>query len=147
MKATLCAILLLALPSSLLAQADPADEATAVFDSFLTSLTNVDLDAVVDLFWEDALFWGTGSQSLVESPAGVRQYFSAISDQEPGQTIASALDYSVKVMSESMVLVSGMWEVTPAGNSTGTPLRVSMVLSLRDGQWKILQFHNSNVPG
>jgi len=36
--------------------------------------------------------------------------------------------------------------VVPSGQSEGTPLRVSMVLALRNGTWKIIQFHNSAVP-
>lgn len=147
MKSKIVAIvLLIALPLSSVTQANPAEEATAVFEHFLTLLTNSDVEGVVALFSDDALFWGTGSQTLVEDTAGIRQYFSSLSARPPGQNIARALDYSVSVLSESLVLVSGMWEVDPAGETNNIPLRVSMVLSLRNGQWKIVQFHNSRVP-
>ncbi len=137
---------LVALSFSSTAKSQPSDAATEVFQSFLTSFTHSDVEGIVGLFSEDAIFWGTGSQTLVEDTAGIRQYFSGLGARPPGQRVASALDYSVRVLSETNVLVSGMWQVVPAGQTSGTPLRVSMALSLRDGQWKIVQFHNSRVP-
>jgi hypothetical protein len=35
----------------------------------------------------------------------------------------------------------------PQGQNSGTSLRISMALSLQDGVWKIVQFHNSAMPG
>ena len=139
-------LLLLAFPFSVAAQTSPTEDATAVFDRFLSSLANSDIEGVINLFTEDALFWGTGSQTLVEETSGIREYFSNLSSQPAGQTIARALNYSAIELSEHSVLVSGMWEVIPAGQNTATPLRISMVLILRDNEWKIIQFHNSNVP-
>ena len=137
---------LIALTFSSVAQSQPADEAAAVFQHFLASFTNSDADSIVELFSEDAMFWGTGSQTLVKDTAGIRQYFSELGRRPPGQRIASALEYSVLELSANDVLVSGMWQVMPAGQTSGTPLRVSMALSLRNGEWKIVQFHNSRVP-
>lgn len=127
-------------------QPDPAAAAADVFGQFLAAFTRSDAPAVVALFAEDALFWGTGSKTLVEDTAGIRQYFSNLEGGTPGRNIASALDYSVQVLSGTDVLVSGMWQIQFNGNPEGTPLRVSMAVSLRDGQWKIVQFHNSRVP-
>ena len=110
-------------------------------------MTNTDIETVISLFSEDALFWGTGSQSLVTVPAGVRQYFVPVGRNEPGVNIARARNYSAKVITDELVLISGMWEVVRQGQNEGTPLRVSMAVALRNGEWKIIQFHNSAVPG
>jgi len=134
------------LPVSVHAQSAPAEQATAVFEKFLASFTNADSEGVLDLFAEDALFWGTGSQTLVTEPAGIRQYFSRLNTQTPGETIASARDYSVRVLGDDLVLVSGMWQIATADNAQGTPLRVSMAVARRQGHWQIVQFHNSRVP-
>jgi hypothetical protein len=149
LKSKICAVfLLIVLPfSSALAQSDAADDASDVFESFLTSFTNGDFDGVVGLFSEDAMFWGTGSPTLVEVNSGIQQYFARLNTQGSDELIARAIDYSALVLSESSVLVSGMWEIIPTGETEGTPLRVSMALALRNGQWKIVQFHNSAVPG
>lgn len=147
MKKTLVLITLLTcLSGSAFSQSNPEAEASAVFETFLVAMTNTDMDTVTSLFTEDALFWGTGSQSLVTTPAGVAAYFEPVGRNEPGATIARARDYSVKVISDELVLISGMWEVVPRGQNSGTPLRVSMAIALRDGQWKVIQFHNSAVP-
>ena len=36
-------------------------QAEDVFHSFLSAFTNSDVDGIVNLFSEDAIFWGTGS--------------------------------------------------------------------------------------
>ena len=122
-------------------------QAVDVFHEFLSVFTNSDVDGIVNLFSEDAIFWGTGSMELVEETAGIRLYFSGLSKRAPGQTLARALNFSIMELSSDSVLISGMWEVVPQGQKTGTPLRISMALSLQDGIWKIVQFHNSAMPG
>jgi len=137
---------MLACPISLSAQTDPAAAAAAVFEQFLSSFTNADSAGVVALFAEDAKFWGTSSKALVEQTSGIEQYFSNLANTPPGQTIARAVDYSVLVVADNLAVVSGVWEVIPAGTTTPVPLRVSLAVALRNGQWKIVQFHNSRVP-
>ena len=139
-------LLLLGFAGDSYGQSEAENEAIFVFQHFLSSFTNSDVDSIVDLFSEDAIFWGTGSKILVEDTAGIREYFSAMSGRPPGQRVASAREYSALVLSENSVLFSGMWQVIPAGQASGTPLRLSMALGLRNGQWKIVQFHNSRVP-
>ena len=122
-------------------------QAEDVFQRFLQAFTNSDVDGIVNLFSEDAIFWGTGSAELVEDTAGIRLYFSGLSKRPPGQALARAQNFSTMELSSDSVLISGMWEVVPQGKNTGTSLRISMALSLQDGVWKIVQFHNSAMPG
>jgi hypothetical protein len=143
---TFFTLLLLGFAGDSYGQSEAEDEAIFVFQHFLSSFTNSDVDSIVDLFSEDAIFWGTGSKILVEDTAGIREYFSAMSGRPPGQRVASSREYSALVLPENSVLFSGMWQVIPAGQASGTPLRLSMALGLRNGQWKIVQFHNSRVP-
>lgn len=127
-------------------QSGPEARAAAVFDTFLDAMTNTDIATVTSLFREDALFFGTGSQDLVTDPAGVLAYFEPVGRNEPGRTIARARHYETRALSDDLVMISGLWEVVPRGQSEGTPLRVSMLLANRDGRWQIIQFHNSRVP-
>ncbi len=122
-------------------------QAEDVFHRFLSAFTNSDVDGIVNLFSEDAIFWGTGSAELVEDTAGIRLYFSGLRKPPFGQELARAQNFSIMELSSDSVLISGIWEVVPQGQKTGTPLRISMALSLRDGIWKIVQFHNSAMPG
>jgi len=121
-------------------------QAVDVFQKFLSAFTNSDVDGIVNLFSEDAIFWGTGSMELVGETAGIRLYFSGLSKRPPGQALARALNFSIMELSSDSVLISGIWEVVPQGQKTGTPLRISMALSLQGGIWKIVQFHNSAMP-
>ena len=139
-------MLTLSFPCASFGQTDPAAQAAAVFERFLTAMTNTDIATVTGLFAGDALFFGTGSKTLVTDPAGVLAYFEPVGRNEPGANIARARDYQVKVVSDDLVLVSGMWEVVRRGSESGTPLRVSMALARRNGEWQIIQFHNSAVP-
>lgn len=138
--------LALSISTSLMAQSDAETDAAAVFDTFLVAMTNADIDTVTSLFAKDALFWGTGSQALVTSPEGVLAYFTPVGRNEPGATVARAREYETRALTDGLVMISGMWEVVPRGQDTGTPLRVSMLLQRRGGGWQIIQFHNSRVP-
>ena len=121
----------------------PAED---VFQRFLSAFTNSDVDGIVNLFSEDAIFWGTGSAELVEDTVGIRLYFSGLSNRPPGEALARAQNFSIMELSSDSVLISGIWQVVLQGQNTGTSLRISMALSLRDGIWKIVQFHNSAMP-
>jgi hypothetical protein len=149
LSTTFFALFVIAFAGSSIAQSQetrnpPAED---VFQRFLSAFTNSDVDGIVNLFSEDAIFWGTGSAELVEDTAGIRLYFSGLSKRPPGQALARAQNFSIMELSNDRVLISGMWEVVPQGQNTGTSLRISMALSLRDGIWKIVQFHNSAMPG
>jgi len=146
MKRTLATLFISLVLSAPAYTQDGAGEAAAVFERFLVAMTNADIDTVTSLFAEDALFWGTGSQSLVTTPAGVLAYFTPVGRNEPGATLARARNYETRVLSDNLVMISGMWEVVPRGQDSGTPLRVSMLLENRDDQWLVIQFHNSRVP-
>ena len=149
LSTTFFALFVIAFAGSSIAQGEedrnPLSE--DVFHRFLSAFTNSDVDGIINLFSEDAIFWGTGSAELVEDTAGIRLYFSGLSKRPPGQALARALNFSIMELSSDSVLISGKWEVVPQGQKTGTPLRISMALSLQGGIWKIVQFHNSAMPG
>tara|TARA_Y100000385_G_C12785245_1_gene505219 strand:+ start:129 stop:578 length:450 start_codon:yes stop_codon:yes gene_type:complete len=143
---TFFTMLLIGLATGAQGKEDRNPQAVDVFHKFLSAFTNSDVGSIVNLFSEDAIFWGTGSEELVEDMEGIRTYFSALSDRPPGERQARAQDFSVLELSSDNVLVSGLWEVVPRGQNTSTSLRVSMAISLQDGIWKIVQFHNSAMP-
>ena len=142
-------LLIIAFAGTSITQSEEArnPQAEDVFHRFLSAFTNSDVDGIVNLFSEDAIFWGTGSAELVEDTAGIRLYFSGLRKPPFGQELARAQNFSIMELSSDSVLISGIWEVVPQGQNTGTPLRISMALSLQDGIWKIVQFHNSAMPG
>ena len=121
----------------------------AVFDRFLTAFSAADVDAVVGVFWPDALFWGTTMPNLATTPEAVREYFNrAIGSRKPNELKATPLKTSALVVSDSAVLISGLWQVERIvdGKPTITTPRISIVVTKRGNSWRIAQFHNSVRP-
>jgi len=127
-------------------QPEEKRDAATVFQEFLFAYNNSDAEGIVNLFSEDAIFWGTGSKTLGENTEEILQYFSQISQRPVGQRFASTKDLSILELSKDSILVSGVWQVAIEGQANATFFRVSMAISLRDGLWKIVQFHNSRMP-
>ena len=147
LRCVLLAIVLALTP--VLAYAGPKEEAQAVFDRFLTSFTAADVDGVVSVFWPDALFWGTTKPDLVTTPEAVRGYFkAALGSRQPNEVKATAVTTSALTVSDSVVLISGLWQAESVvdGKPTIRPLRVSVAVTKRGDAWRIAQFHNSLRP-
>lgn len=118
--------------------ADAEEGAKLVFENFFKSFTTANPELMVSLFAEDALFWGTGSKSLVKSIDGIETYFSGLSSRTPRPgTIPS--DLTIIELGEDHAMVSGTWAGEPL-------LRLSALVEKRNGEWKIIQFHNSSMP-
>lgn len=126
--------------------ARPEAEAQAVFDRFLARFTDADVEAVLDCFWHDALFWGTTMTALATEASGVRGYFNGLSAHAPQARIATWISGAVLALSEEAVLVSGEWQILSRADGTIRPLRVSAAVTRRGGVWKMAQFHNSARP-
>jgi hypothetical protein len=143
-------LLALTLPVAATAQNSSRDAAVqaagVVYDAFFNAMTNVEMDKVVSLFTDDALFWGTNTTTLATDLEGVAAYFSPLRRNQPGQNIFRPIDFSVVELNQETLLLSGRWEAGPAASETFTPMRISLVLVQRDGLWKIAQFHNSMLP-
>jgi len=143
-------LLALTLPVAAMAQGNTREDAVQtagiVYETFFDAMTNVEMDKVVGLFTDDALFWGTNTRTLATDLAGVNTYFAALRGNQPGQNIFRPIDYSVVELNPETLLLSGRWEAGPAASETFTGMRISMVLVQRDGLWKIAQFHNSMLP-
>lgn len=143
----LCFVLLvLAMPGSALA--GPREEAEAVFQRFLTAFTAAQVDGILDLFWPDALFFGTGMAELGTTPSAIASYFEPMRRRRPDERQATAIRLTSLEVSDSVALVSGLWQAASVvnGQPRATPLRVSLAVTRRGDQWRIAQFHNSARP-
>ena len=131
-----------------LAQAGPAEDAQAAFAQFFPAFASHNQAAVAAMFAPAAQFYGTLSPALVTEPQGVLQYFSNALDR-PEKIEAVPLTLTATALTDSIVLLAGSWRVdrTRDGQlAQGGPLRMTAVMHKRDGQWTIVQFHNSQRP-
>ena len=141
-------VLFAALAWSPLLQAGPKEEAQASFDNFFPAFVAGNYDQVAGFFAPDALFYGTLSRELVITPEGVHQYFKAALSS-PAPVKATPLGSSALALSDSVVLISGSWQVErviEGKTIIGGPYRISVVMSKRGDRWMIAQFHNSPRP-
>ncbi|OQW52875.1 MAG: hypothetical protein A4S14_16385 [Proteobacteria bacterium SG_bin9] len=122
-------------------------EAARVLDKWTKAFCASDVDGIVGLYSEDAIFVGTGSTTVVTEPGGVRAYFeNALLNNRPrGATLAS---YETTVLSDTAVAVSGLDAVS--GVRDGVPFsnsgRITFVIAKRGVEWKIVHFHRSAMP-
>lgn len=106
-----------------------------------------DVDAMISLYSEEAVFWGTTLNQLVHGLKGIRAYFDAVFHQYPGlhtevkQVAAQAMgDTATTAGSVEIVnIVDGVQQ--SAGKA-----RFSFTYRRTDGQWKIMQHHSSLMP-
>jgi uncharacterized protein (TIGR02246 family) len=125
---------------------NPADDAMQVIQKWAAAFSQSNVDAIVSLYAPDALFFGTGSKTLVSTPEQIRSYFSGLQKDKPRG--AQLLEHSVRVVSDDVVIVTGMDRVsgTKDGSVYHAQGRVSFVLEKRGSTWQIVHFHRSAVP-
>jgi uncharacterized protein (TIGR02246 family) len=125
----------------------PANDAMAVVQRWATAFDQSNVDAIVNLYAPDASFFGTGSKALVTTPEQIRSYFEAALQRDKPRG-AQLLEHSVKVLSDSVVVVTGLDRVsgTKEGKEYHSDGRVSFVIEKRGADWQIVHFHRSAVP-
>lgn len=127
--------------------AGPKEEALQVLEKWTKAFTDSDVDGTVKLYAPDALFLGTGSKTVVTKPEEIRKYFerALLSNRPRGAKVG---DHSVMVLSDTVVVVTGLDTVT--GVRDGTPFsangRVTFVVAKRGSDWQIVHFHRSAMP-
>jgi len=124
-----------------------ADDALQVVQRWATAFDQSNVDAIVSLYAPDALFFGTGSKTLVSAPEQIRSYFEAALQKDKPRG-AKLLEHSVRVVSDNVVIVTGLDRVsgTKDGNVYTADGRVTFVLEKRGAAWQIVHFHRSAVP-
>lgn len=129
------------------AVAGPKEEALQIVEKWTKAFTESDVDGIVKLYAPDALFFGTGSKTLVTKPEEIRKYFeqALLSNRPRSATVG---DHSVMILSDTAVVVTGLDTVT--GVRDGKPFsangRVTFVVAKRGSGWQIVHFHRSAMP-
>ena len=146
MRVWLCAVALTGALASP-AIAGPEEEALQIVQKWAAAFNASDVDAIVALYAPDAMFLGTGSQTVVRSAGEIRQYFerALLTDRPRGAVLQS---HSIIALSEGTVVIAGLDTTTAVrdGKTITSPGRVTFVLARRGTDWKIVHFHRSAVP-
>lgn len=126
---------------------DTIKAAASVLDHWTKAFCASDVDGIVRLYADDAIFVGTGSKTVVNDTAGIRKYFedALLSNRPRGAALASC---ETMPLSDTAVVFSGLDAVS--GVRDGVPFsnggRFTFVVAKRGADWKIVHFHRSAIP-
>ncbi len=114
---------------------------------WVAAVNRCDVNAVMQLFAADTIFYGTSTKTLITSSDGIRQYFEQAFAQL--QPLAMSIDNKkmLSVSDDAMLLAcSDKWSVTLDGKQQVMFGRLVLTAAIRQGQWKIVSFHRSAMP-
>jgi uncharacterized protein (TIGR02246 family) len=145
MKLVTYGITALFMSLSLAAFAGPAEEANAVIDKWAASYSANDVEAIVKLYTPDAVFLGTTSPIIADTPETRRAYFARL----PGTGNKSAIaERRTIVISDTAVVGTGFYNfiIMRDGKANENANRFTMLLVKRDNEWLIAHHHSSSRP-
>ena len=121
--------------------------ALAVVSQWFDAFAENDVERIIDLFAEDALFFGTGSKALAQGKLAIRLYFEwALLTHRLRDSVSGLL--STLTLSEDAVVVTGL-------DRLSSPLptlpfkaegRLTFVVAKRCETWQIVHLHRSALP-
>jgi uncharacterized protein (TIGR02246 family) len=141
----LASVLVCAAALSPPAQADVQGDVEATTQKWISAFNRKDTDAIVALYAPDAVFHGTSSPVLRDSPALVREYFKGLSNL--GNSTMATAEHRVQLLGQ-VAINSGFYTRTSveAGKTMENKARFTFVYALRDGRWLIVAHHSSALP-
>jgi len=100
---------------------------------------------IVALYAKDAVFFGTSSPVLRDTPELVKDYFKTLPDL--GDSTITVGDHRVQVFGD-VAVNTGFYtrSSTQNGKLVQNPARFTFVYQLRQGKWMIVEHHSSAVP-
>ena len=127
---------------------DPAvqSQVGAAAQSWVAALNECSAEKLSALYLPDAVLWGTVSQAIISTPAGIRQYFDRACGATPPFK-ASLGEQLVRVHGDTAVN-SGTYSFarTVDGQLRAAAARYSFTYRKVSGAWLITDHHSSLLP-
>lgn len=127
------------------ARADERSDVEAATQRWITAFNAKDQAGIAALYAPDAVFQGTSSGVIRDTPALVKEYFKSLVSL--GDQRMATGDHRVQIYGD-IAINSGYY--TRSGTQDGKPVearaRFSFVYARRNGQWLIVNHHSSSVP-
>lgn len=143
---TLFALLLATLAFAAQLQASPESEIKAATQAWGDAFNSRQLENILSQYAPHAVFWGTGSQTLRDDPAEVRDYFKSTPDR-PNVRVAIG-EHRVRAFGD-IGISTGFYTFSNSENGKATikPARFSFVFQKQsNGEWKLVDHHSSTIP-
>ena len=132
------------------ASADDKADVIAVTEMWKNKLAEAcasEPTAILPLYAEDGVLWGTLSQKIRSDRAGMQDYFVAACKALPKLTVEFT-DQLIRVYGGDTAINSGSYTLTyeKDGQMVKLPARYSFTLVKRDDRWIIVDHHSSTLP-
>lgn len=127
------------------ALAGPPEDVTAATRAWAAAYDSRDPQRILALYAPDAVFWGTSSPILRDTPALIADYFKSAPSQPNARVVLG--DFKVRVWGDTAA-ATGSYTFTDTrdGQTTSRPARFSFLYRLTGGRWLIVDHHSSSVP-
>ncbi len=127
-----------------LAFAGPSEEGNAAIDRWSAAYTSNDVEAVVGSYWPNAILLGTNNAVMSVGADAIRKYFTDLKLQGSGNKNVIQERRTI-VVDDNAVVITGFYEFIrmKEGKPVPAPSRFTMLVTKRDGQWRIAHHHSS----
>ena len=121
------------------------DDVPAATRAWAEAYNSRDAQKILALYAPDAVFWGTSSPTLRDTPALIGDYFKN-SPSQPNARVELE-EFKVRVWGDTAAS-TGSYTFTDLrdGQAVRRPARFSFVFHKQDGRWMIVDHHSSSVP-
>jgi uncharacterized protein (TIGR02246 family) len=125
--------------------AGPPDDVAAATRAWVEAYNSRDPRKIGELYAPDAVFWGTSSPTLRDTPALIADYFKS-SPSQPNARVELG-EFKVRVWGDTAASTgSYTFTDTRDGQAVRRPARFSFVYRLVNGRWTIVDHHSSSAP-
>jgi len=126
-------------------RADAVSDVKAATAKWVDAFNRKSATDIVALYAKDAVFFGTSSPVLRDSPELVQDYFKSLPTL--GDAVITVSDQRVQVFGK-VAVHTGFYTRSSAqeGKLVQNPARFTFVYEQRNGQWVIVNHHSSALP-
>ena len=126
--------------------ADTKADVEAATAQWVSAFNRKSVADIVALYASDAVFFGTTSPVLRDSPNLVQDYFKSLPTL--GDSTIAVGDHRVQLFGD-VAISTGVYTRTSTqdGKVVQNPARFTFVYQKREGKWLIVEHHSSVMPG
>jgi uncharacterized protein (TIGR02246 family) len=135
-------LILVVLTFPVLAAAGPAEDANAAVERWSTAYSLNDPETIANTYTPDAILLGTISPIISEGREAIVKYFTSSKGSGNKNVLG---ERRTIIASEDAVVVAGFYQFTIMrdGQAVPLPARFTMLVTKRDGEWRIAHHHSS----
>lgn len=121
------------------------EQVAAAVAAWVAAYDSRDPTRIAAQYAPDAVFWGTGSKTVRNTPAQIAEYFKDAAKRPDAR--ASIGEQHIRVFGDVAVATGyNTFSDIREGKRMPNPARFSMVFHKREGKWVLVDHHSSRLP-